>query len=216
MKETLKIGKIDRYLNFAYIFMVYNFCVLIMHAGLFSFTPQCGYTRPDIVFSFYEDTDDLAVDFVKASPGVIDYCEDVSDYILVSYDSNGKIVSVDIDEISKILQCHTFDVREEVDGKPPLTLNSIYYRDSDTLKVCFIDFIPPASTVCKKTDIEDIEMEVDGTGRMVCILFRNASERIAKPITEEERKNLALKYEEETKKLLKWSDSIVQKYDGKF
>jgi hypothetical protein len=53
-----------------------------MHASLFSFTPQCGYSRPDIVFRYYEDTDDLAVYFVKASPGVIDYCEDASDDIL--------------------------------------------------------------------------------------------------------------------------------------
>ncbi|RGB22258.1 hypothetical protein C1646_68261 [Rhizophagus diaphanus] len=195
--------------------MVYNFCVLIMHAGLFSFTPQCGYARPDIVFRYYEDTDNLAVYFVKASPGVIDYCEDASDDILISYDSNDKIVSVDIDGISKILQCHMFDLREELDGKPPLTLNSIYYRNSDTLKVYFIDFIPSASTVCKKTDIEDIEIEVDGTGRIFCILFRNANKRIAKPITEEERKILALKCEEETKELEKWSNSIVHAYDGK-
>jgi len=107
-------------------------------------------------------------------------------------------------------------IREEIDGKPPLTLNSTYYRDSDTLKVYFIDFIPSASTVCKKTDIEDIEIEVDGTGRIVCILFRNADKRIAKPITEEERKNLALKCEEKTKELLKWSNSIVHAYDKKF
>ncbi|CAB4487742.1 unnamed protein product [Rhizophagus irregularis] len=153
---------------------------------LFSFTPQCGYARPDIVFRYYEDTDDLAVYFVKASPGVIDYCEDTSDDILVSYDSNDKIVSVDIDGISKILQCHMFDVREEVDGKPPLMLNSIYYRDSDTLKVYFIDFIPSAST------------------------------KIAKLITEEERKSLALKCEEETKELEKWSNRIVRVYNGKF
>jgi hypothetical protein len=107
-----------------------------------------------------------------------------------------------------------FDVREEVDRKPHLTLNPIYYGDSNTLKFYFVDFIPSASTLCKKTDIEDIEVEVDGTVRIVCILFRNASERIAKPITEEERKNLALKCEEETKELEKWSNSIVHAYDG--
>ena len=196
--------------------MVYNFCVLIMHAGLFSFISQCGYARPNIVFRYYEDTDDLAIYFVKASPGVIDYCEDASDDILVSYDSNDKIVSVDIDGISKILQCHMFDVREEVDGKPPLTLNPIYYGDSDTLKIYFVDFIPFASIVCKKTDIEDIEIEVDGTGRIVCILFRNANKRIAKPITEEERKILALKCEEEAEELEKWSYNIVHAYDEKF
>ncbi|CAB4438483.1 unnamed protein product [Rhizophagus irregularis] len=171
---------------------------------------------PDIVFRYYEDTDDLAVYFVKASPGIIDYCEDASDDILVSYDSNDKIVSVDIDGISKILQYHMFDVKEEVDEKPPFTLNSVYYQDSDILKVYFIDFIPSASTVCKKTDIEDIEIEVDDTGRIVCILFCNANEKIAKPITEEERKSLALKCEEETKELVKWSNRIVHAYDRKF
>lgn len=169
-------------MNFAYIFVVYN---LIMHAGLFSFTSQYDYARPNIVFRYYEDNDDLAVYFVKASPGIIDYCEDASDDILVSYDSNNKIVSVDIDGISKILQCHIFDVREKVDRKPPLMLNSIYYWDLDILKVYFIDFIPSASTICKKTDIEDIEIEVDGTGWIICILFCNANKStVAKPITE--------------------------------
>ncbi|GBC37195.1 hypothetical protein RhiirA1_420164 [Rhizophagus irregularis] len=45
------------------------------------------------------------------------------------------------------LQCHMFDVREIIDGKPPLTLNPIYYEDSDTLKIYFVDYMSPTSTL---------------------------------------------------------------------
>ncbi|CAB4444630.1 unnamed protein product [Rhizophagus irregularis] len=79
-----------------------------------------GYV-PDIVFRYYEDTDNFAIYFVKATPDT--------------------------------LQCHMFDVREIIDGKPldgklPLTLNPIYlfyYEDSDTLKIYFVDYMSPTS-----------------------------------------------------------------------
>ncbi|PKY24374.1 hypothetical protein RhiirB3_527155 [Rhizophagus irregularis] len=40
-----------------------------LQIGLFSLTPQYGFERPDIVFRYYEDTDNLAIYFVKATPG---------------------------------------------------------------------------------------------------------------------------------------------------
>jgi hypothetical protein len=100
----------------------------MMHTGSFS--------RPDIVFRYYEDTDNFAVFFIKTSPGVVYDCDNATNDILVSYTRDYKIVSIDIDGVSSALQCHMFDVRKVIDGKPPLTLDhSVYYEDSDTLEI---------------------------------------------------------------------------------
>ena len=55
-------------------------------------------------------------------------------------------------------------------------------------------------------------MERDDAGRIICILFCNATKRIAKPISEEERKKLARICEEEAKELTKMQYKIVKKY----
>ena len=158
----------------------------MMHTGLFSLAPQYEFARPDIVFRYYEDTDNFAFYFVKATPGVVEYSDNATDDILVSYTRDNKIVSIDIDGVTKSLQCHMFDIREVIDGKPPLTLNPIYCEDSDTLKIYFVDDIPSTSTLQNnsvKTEIEDIKVKRDNTGRIICILFCNAKTRIAKPIS---------------------------------
>jgi uncharacterized protein YuzE len=182
---------------------------------IFSFTPQYGFARPDIVFSYYEDTNNLAVYFVKATPGVICDCINATDDILVSYTRDNKIVSIDIEMILMTLRCHMFDVREVIDGKPPFTLNPIYDEDLDTLEIYFVDYTFTQSTLRNnpmKTDIEDIEVELGNTGQIIRILFRNAKERIAKPISEEERKELARICEEKAKEISKMSCEIVKKY----
>lgn len=169
----------------------------------------------DVVFRYYEDTDNFAFYFVRATPGVIYYCDNATDDILVSYTHDDQIVSIDISRVSRTLQCHMFDSRETIDGKLPLTLNRIYYEDLDTLKVYFTDHILLASTLPNgsvKTDIEDIEVERDNTGRIVCILFRNAKKKIAKPISEEEREKLARICEEEAEEFDKKQYEIVKKY----
>jgi hypothetical protein len=74
--------------------------------------------------------------------GVIYYCDNAADDILVSYTHDDKIVSVDIDRISRTLWYYLFDVREVIEGKLPfITLNPIYYKDSDTMKIYFVDSI---------------------------------------------------------------------------
>src|SRR5581483_2049976 len=140
----------------------------MMHTGLFSLAPQYEFARPDIVFRYYEDTDNFAFYFVKATPGVVEYSDNATDEILVSYTRDNKIVSIDIDGVTKSLQCHMFDIREVIDGKPPLTLNLIYCEDSDTLKIYFVDDMPSTSTLRNnsvETEIEDIKVERDNTGR---------------------------------------------------
>jgi len=184
----------------------------MMHTGLFSLTSQYDFARPDIVFRYYEDTDNFAIYFIKATPGVIDYCDNATDDILVSYTRGDKIVSIDIYGVSTSLQCHMFDTRETIDGKPPLTINSIYYEDSDILKIYFVDQPPTNTLQDMETDIEDIKVERNNTDRITCISFHNAEKRMAKPISEEERENLARICEEEAKEIAKQQYEIVKKY----
>jgi uncharacterized protein YuzE len=184
----------------------------MMHTGLLSLTPQYDFARPDIVFRYYEDTDNFAIYFVKATPGVVDYCDNATYDILVSYTHDDKIISIDIDGVSSALQCHMFDSREVIDGKPPLTLTPIYYEESDTLKIYFVDHMPPISALREETDIEDIKVERDNMGRIICILFCNADMRIATPISEEEREKLARISEEKANEFAKWQDEILKKY----
>jgi uncharacterized protein YuzE len=182
---------------------------------LFSLISQYDFARSDIDFRYYEDTDGFAFYFIRATPGVIHYCDNATYDVLVSYTHDDKIVSIDIERVSRALQCHMFDVREVVDRKPPLTLSPIYNRDSDTLKIYFVDHVLSTSTLRNgfvKTDIEDIEVERDNTGRIICILFRNAKRRISKPISEEEREKLARICKEEAKELTKKQYEIVKKY----
>ncbi|RIA88520.1 hypothetical protein C1645_826256 [Glomus cerebriforme] len=169
--------------------------------------------RFEVLFRYYEDTDNLAIYLIKVTPGVIDYCEDISDDILISYDHNNKIVSIDIDGISKLISCHMFDVQEFIDEKPPLVPKSVYYEDLDILQVYFIDHnYISCTTKFQKTDTEDIEVEVDDMGNIVSILFNNADKKITKPISEDEREYLAKICEEEAKELTKWSNAIVRAY----
>src|ERR1043165_5706800 len=111
-----------------------------------------------------------------------------------------------MDGVSDLLHCHIFDTREVLDGKPPLTLNPVYDEVSDILQVDFVYSVPP--TKFMKTISESIEVGIDNAGKIVSLLFFKAKNTIAKPLSEEERENLAKKSEACAKELENWSCSI--------
>jgi len=82
------------------IFKIHDFYVLMM---LFSLISQYDFARSDMVFRYYEDTDDFALYFVRATPGVIYYCDNATYDVLVSYTHDDKIVSIDIERVSRAL-----------------------------------------------------------------------------------------------------------------
>lgn len=147
-------------------------------------------TRSDTVYRYYEDTDTLSIYFAKASSGVVRYCEEASDYILVSYDGDDKIVSVEICEASELLCCHLFDTSEIIDNKPPLSFYPICYEDCNELEVLLVDSTLPSITF-KETEDENIKVGINDKEEIVKLLFRNASRRLAKTLPEEEREKLA-------------------------
>jgi len=117
-------------------------------------------TRADTVYRYYEDTDTLSVYFAKASSGVVSYCKEANNNILVSYDCDHKIVSVEIYDASNLLCCHLLDTQETLDNKPFLSLYPICYEDCDELRVFLVD--PEISPVTfQKTKDEDFEVGID-------------------------------------------------------
>ncbi|PKK70315.1 hypothetical protein RhiirC2_850017 [Rhizophagus irregularis] len=169
-----------------------------LQIGLFSLTPQYGFERPDIVFRYYEDTDNLAIYFVKATPGVhIIVIIIVIMPLMISLYLIPMMIS-DIDGILRTLLYHLFDVREVIEGKLPLTLNLIYYEDSDTLKIYFVDPISFTNILRNnsvKTDIEGIEVERDRNVNKTSLILN------AKFHGKENNKAYNLKLEERMDKL---------------
>ncbi|GBC00273.1 hypothetical protein RclHR1_00380041 [Rhizophagus clarus] len=109
--------------------------------------------RNDTVYRYYEDTDTLSIYLAKASSGVVRYCKEANDYILVSYDDDDKIVSVEIYGASELLCCHLFDTSETIDNKPQLSLYPVCYEDRDELEVFLNDFKP---STFQETEDKDI------------------------------------------------------------
>ncbi|RIA86378.1 hypothetical protein C1645_878709 [Glomus cerebriforme] len=100
----------------------------------------------NIMFEYFQDTDNLSVYFVDKNAGVEDYCVDV-----MVFNKN-----------------------------PP---NPVYNEDSDILKVNLVYSILPTKFV--KTEMEDIEVGTDDVGNIICLLFHNASNRIAEELSPE-------------------------------
>src|SRR6266536_2931032 len=111
---------------------------------------------PDIIFSHYRDTDDLEIYFIKVTPGVSNISVNALDNL------DRKIISIDLDIISELFHSNVFTADGTLDVK---FLNPIYYEDSDTLKINFIN-VNPLSTKIQKTEIDDIEVEIDSAEKI--------------------------------------------------
>lgn len=68
-------------------------------------------------------------------------------------------------------------VRGVNSDKPSFTINPTYDEERDVFKINFSESI--FMTTFQKTDVEDVEIEIDDEGRLVTILFRNASIKTA-------------------------------------
>ncbi|CAB4384895.1 hypothetical protein RhiirA5_349331 [Rhizophagus irregularis] len=147
-----------------------------------------------ISFEYHEDADAFLIDFIKPSLGIVRSTNEINNErnILVSYDSNNKIVSIEILEASELLHQYLVDTQATLDSKHPPNFYPIHYKNQDKLIVYFIDInsfnIP--SIKYQKTKEKDFELGMDGE-KIFLLLFHNVSNRIAKSLSEEERIKLA-------------------------
>src|ERR1043165_8747828 len=93
------------------------------------------------------------------------------------------IVTVEIYFASKVL--HVFGTFG-TENIPRLIIHPIYEENSDILKINFVNVVPSTITF-KNTEAEDIKVRMDNDGKIVSLLFYNASNRILKTVSEEDR-----------------------------
>lgn len=90
-------------------------------------------------------------------------------------------------EISELFHDNIFTVDGVLNVK---FLNPIYNEETDTLKINFIN-VNPLPTTIEKTEVDDVEIEMDTAGKINSLIFRNAKNKIARHVTEEESEILA-------------------------
>lgn len=131
--------------------------------------------RSDIQYRTYQDTETLALYFMKASPGVICDTDRVAPNVLVDYSKDGKIVSVDIHRAPQKTACHFFDTSLIVDDKKPLQITGDYDVDRDELVVmlCSSDYQQPARF--EATEDEHMFLGLDSNGLICAVRFLHAS-----------------------------------------
>jgi uncharacterized protein YuzE len=96
----------------------------------------------DLVHRYYADTDTLSVYFTKAAPGVIECTEVIAPGLVVDYDRDDRIVSVDFCAASKRMAIQLCESKKDVDvdGRPSVALALKWDHDplNDELSV-FLD-----------------------------------------------------------------------------
>ncbi|CAB5380626.1 unnamed protein product [Rhizophagus irregularis] len=122
-------------------------------------------------------TDTLLIYFAKVSPDGVKSINNVNnERIIVSYDANNKIVSIEILE--------AFGTQATL----PLTFYPVYYKKHDKLMLYFVDINSTniSSFEPQETKEKDFEVVMDDE-KIVLLLFHNVSSRIAKTLPEEEQ-----------------------------
>ncbi|RHZ77395.1 hypothetical protein Glove_180g79 [Diversispora epigaea] len=131
----------------------------------------CTYKDRFIIgFIYYDESDALLVDFTEEPD---ELCDEVTDYLLVYYNDTDKIIRIRVDAPSEFIRM--------VDKNLSFALNSIYDKRCDIFKLNFANSV--LTTTFQKTEVEDIEMEIDDEGKLVTLLFYNASNRMANIIS---------------------------------
>ena len=133
--------------------------------------------RNDTVYSYDEDVDIISIVFAKETAGYSHSEEAIDNKILVSYDNDAKIVSVDIFKASENLSCHLYDTQIEIDNKPPLVLYPIYHKVRDELKIYFHGSISPTITF-EKSEEEGVEVAMNDAKKIIALLFHNFSKKL--------------------------------------
>ena len=109
--------------------------------------------------------------------GYIHSEEAIENTVLVSYDDDEKIFSVDIFQASKNLSCHIYDTQIEIDNKPPLDLYPIFNKFHDELRVYFHGSISPKITF-EKSEEEGVEVAMDDAKKIIALLFHDSSKKV--------------------------------------
>ncbi|PKY57791.1 hypothetical protein RhiirA4_429247 [Rhizophagus irregularis] len=135
------------------------------------------FLRNDTIYRYDEEVDIFRMYFAKKSAGYSHSEEAIENKVLISYDNDGKIYSIDIFKASKNLSCHLYDTQIEIDNKPPLVIYPIYHKFCDELRVYFHGSIPPTIKF-EKSEEEGVGVGMDDANKIVALLFQDSSKKV--------------------------------------
>mmetsp|Transcript_18215 Transcript_18215/g.39207 ORF Transcript_18215/g.39207 Transcript_18215/m.39207 type:complete len:183 (+) Transcript_18215:148-696(+) len=142
------------------------------------YATQVPWDRDVVCWRYYDTSDDLGIFYVKALPGSVAESDTIFDCITADYDSNNKLVCIDIDAASTVLPpCHFLDTAEAVYGKPQFSVKQQYDALRDEFTIFFVTSVQPASL--KDTDDPNIVVGLDPAGKIVSITVKAAARNIA-------------------------------------
>ena len=133
--------------------------------------------RIGIKYTYYADTGTLALYFTEALPGVIRHSADMPPGVLVDYDKDERIVSVDLMSAAESTACHFFDVPGAVDGKAPLAVMWDYNAEQDSVTVHLAGCTPPGVTEVETEEPRICLLAADD-GRWHALRVREASKAV--------------------------------------
>ncbi|RIA93026.1 hypothetical protein C1645_819961 [Glomus cerebriforme] len=133
--------------------------------------------RNNTVYFYDEEVDIISLYFARKSSGYNHSEEAIENKILVSYDNDEKIVSLNIFKASKNLSCHLYDLQVKIDNKPPLVLLPIYNKSHDELRVYFHGSISP-TIIFERSEEEGIEVAMNDSKKIIALLFRDSSKKV--------------------------------------
>lgn len=114
---------------------------------------------------------------MKAVPGLIDNTEDAVPGLLVDYTEEQKVVSFDIRLASVRTRAHFSDTATNVQGAPPLCLQTKYSQEAETFTVSFVDSPHHCKSIC--TDDDRISIWVDALEKWESVVIAHGRESIA-------------------------------------
>lgn len=114
---------------------------------------------------------------MKAVPGLIDNTEDAVPGLLVDYTQEQQVISFDIRLASVRTRAHFWDTTTNVQGAPPLCLQTKYSQEADTLTVSFVDSPQHCRSIC--TDDDRLSIWVDASEKWESVVIAHGRESIA-------------------------------------
>jgi len=134
----------------------------------------------DLVYRYFSDVDALKLYFIRAVPGIIVNSEKLTPNITADFDSQNKIVAVEILGADFMLPCHFDDVATYVNNRPSFLLACQYVPEQDVFEVFFvnIDVCPIVhTTAIEETKIIQL---LGSDDKLVGLRIQDASQIIRK------------------------------------
>lgn len=114
---------------------------------------------------------------MKVGSGLIDNTEDAVPGLLVDYTEEHKIVCFNVNMASVRTRAHFWDTTTDVQGAPPLCLQTTYSQEADTFTVSFVHNSQHCRCVC--TDDDRMSIWVDNAGKWESIVTAHGMDSIA-------------------------------------